>query len=209
MSTANSSDDLQQLRQGGEPALAQLFATSHARLQRILRFRIDPRIRGRVDSADVLQEAWLTAARRLPDYLQSPTVSPFIWLRQLVLQTLVDLHRHEFRQRRDAGRELHLAGAAPVGDTSLSMAEVLLAGLTSPSGQLVREEELQQLQSALNELPEVDREVLALRHFEQLSNLQTAEVLQLTVTAASNRYVRAAARLAEILQRAGLNRDQR
>jgi RNA polymerase sigma-70 factor (ECF subfamily) len=53
----------------------------------------------------------------------------------------------------------------------------------------------------------VDREVLALRHFEQLSNLQTAEVLQLSVTAASNRYVRAAARLAEILQRAGLNRD--
>ena len=74
MSTANSSDDLQQLRQGGEPALAQLFATSHARLQRILRFRIDPRIRGRVDSADVLQEAWLTAARRLPDYLQSPKI---------------------------------------------------------------------------------------------------------------------------------------
>jgi RNA polymerase sigma-70 factor (ECF subfamily) len=81
------------------------------------------------------------------------------------------------------------------------MADILLAQLTSPSGRLVREEEIQQLQQALNALPELDREVLALRHFEQLSNLQTAEVLQLSVTAASNRYVRAAARLAEILQR--------
>ncbi|MFM7924834.1 MAG: sigma factor-like helix-turn-helix DNA-binding protein, partial [Planctomycetaceae bacterium] len=78
---------------------------------------------------------------------------------------------------------------------------ILLAQLTSPSGRLVREEEIQQLQQALNALPELDREVLALRHFEQLSNLQTAEVLQLSITAASNRYVRAAARLAEILQR--------
>jgi len=87
-----------------------------------------------------------------------------------------------------------------VGDTSLSMAEVLLAQLTSPSGRLVRAEEVQQLQQALDALPELDREVLALRHFEQLSNQQTAEVLQLTPTAASNRYVRAAARLAEILR---------
>lgn len=198
---ANTDEELELLHRDGEAALAHLFAASQPRLERILRFRIDPRIRGRVESADVLQETWLTAARRLREYLQQPTVSPFVWLRQLVLQTLVDLHRHEFRQRRDAGREVHEGNASPLADTSLSMADILLAQLTSPSGRLVREEEIQQLQQALNALPELDREVLALRHFEQLSNLQTAEVLQLSITAASNRYVRAAARLAEILQR--------
>ncbi|MFM7833799.1 MAG: sigma-70 family RNA polymerase sigma factor [Planctomycetaceae bacterium] len=199
--SANTDEELELLHRDGEAALAHLFAASQPRLERILRFRIDPRIRGRVESADVLQETWLTAARRLREYLQQPTVSPFVWLRQLVLQTLVDLHRHEFRQRRDAGREVHEGNASPLADTSLSMADILLAQLTSPSGRLVREEEIQQLQQALNALPELDREVLALRHFEQLSNLQTAEVLQLSITAASNRYVRAAARLAEILQR--------
>jgi RNA polymerase sigma-70 factor (ECF subfamily) len=200
MTSAAFQEDLQRLQQFGQTALADLYGASQPRLERILRFRIDPRIRSRVESADVLQEAWLTASRRLAEYLQQPTVSPFVWLRQLVLQTLVDMHRHEFRQRRDAGRELHLPAAGPVGDTSLSMAEVLLAQLTSPSGRLVRAEEVQQLQQALDALPELDREVLALRHFEQLSNQQTAEVLQLTPTAASNRYVRAAARLAEILR---------
>lgn len=203
MATANSTDELQLLRQGGEAALAQFFAASQLRLERILRFRIDPRVRGRVESADVLQETWLTAARRLSDYLQQPTVSPFVWLRQLALQTLVDLHRHEFRQRRDAGREVQPLVGNPVGDSSLSMADFLVAQLTSPSGRLVREEEVQQLQQALQSLPELDREVLALRHFEQLSNQQTAEILQLSVTAASNRYVRAAARLAELLPRSG------
>ena len=200
MTATDSQNDLQRLQQFGQVALAELYAGSQPRLERILRFRIDPRIRRRIESADVLQETWLTASRRLSEYLQQPTVSPFVWLRQLVLQSLVDMHRHEFRQRRDAGRELHLAVAGPVGDTSLSMAELLLAQQTSPSGRLVREEEVQQLQKALNTLSELDREVLALRHFEQLSNQQTAEVLELTPTAASNRYVRAAARLAEILQ---------
>lgn len=183
--SANTDEELELLHRDGEAALAHLFAASQPRLERILRFRIDPRIRGRVESADVLQETWLTAARRLREYLQQPTVSPFVWLRQLVLQTLVDLHRHEFRQRRDAGREVHEGNASPLADTSLSMADILLAQLTSPSGRLVREEEIQQLQQALNALPELDREVLALRHFEQLSNLQTAEVLQLSITAAA------------------------
>lgn len=191
---------IQQLRQGGEQALAQLFADNLQRLERIIRFRIDSRIRGRVDAADVLQEAYLTAARRLPEFLSAVSSSWFVWLRQLTLQTLTDVHRREFCQRRDAGREVRLAGLVETGNTSLSIASFLIDQLTSPSQQIAQAEELQQLQEALNSMPEIDREVLALRHFERLSNLQTAEILGLSPTAASNRYVRAAARLTEILQ---------
>lgn len=199
---ANSEDDdLQRLRQLGQPVLAELFSASLQRLERIIRFRIDPRIRGRVDAADVLQETWVVASRRLAEFLQNPAVSLFVWFRQLSLQTLVDIHRRELCHRRDAGREIHLSGESPLGDTSLSIAHFLADQMTSPSQQLIREEDIEQLQQALNSMPEIDREVLALRHFEQLTNLQTAEVLQLTPTAASNRYVRAAARLTEILQR--------
>jgi len=199
---ANSEDDdLQRLRQLGQPVLAELFSASLQRLERIIRFRIDPRIRGRVDAADVLQETWVVASRRLPDFLQNPAVSLFVWLRQLAMQTLVDIHRRELCHRRDAGREIQLSGQSPPGDTSLSIAHFLADQMTSPSQQLIRQEDVEQLQQALNSMPEIDREVLALRHFEQLTNLQTAEVLQLTPTAASNRYVRAAARLTEILQK--------
>lgn len=197
----NEDDDLQRLQTRGEPALAEIFSASLQRLERIIRFRIDPRIRGRVDAADVLQETWVVASRRLPEFLSNPAVSVFIWLRQLALQTLIDIHRRELCHRRDAGREIHLSHELPTGDTGLSIAHFLADQLTSPSQQLMRAEDIEQLQQALNSMPEIDREVLALRHFEQLTNLQTAEVLALTPTAASNRYVRAAAKLTEILQR--------
>lgn len=204
----NAHDDLQQLQLLGEPALTELFSASTQRLERILRFRIDPRIRSRIDATDVLQETWVTASRRMAAFLQNPTVSPFVWLRQLALQTLIDIHRRELCHRRDAGREIQLVGNSPLGDTSLSIAHFLADQITSPSQQLMRAEDLQHLQAALNSMPEVDREVLALRHFEQLTNQQTAEVLGLTPTAASNRYVRAAARLTEILQRLQENGPQ-
>lgn len=204
----NTHDDLQQLQLLGEPALTELFSASTQRLERILRFRIDPRIRSRIDATDVLQETWVTASRRMAAFLQNPTVSPFVWLRQLALQTLIDIHRRELCHRRDAGREIQLIGNSPLGDTSLSIAHFLADQITSPSQQLMRAEDLQHLQAALNSMPEVDREVLALRHFEQLTNQQTAEVLGLTPTAASNRYVRAAARLTEILQRLQENGPQ-
>ncbi|MFM7057745.1 MAG: sigma-70 family RNA polymerase sigma factor [Planctomycetota bacterium] len=199
---ANSEDDdLQRLRYLGEPAFAELFSIASQRLERIIRFRIDPRIRGRVDAADVLQETWVVASRRLPEFLGNPAVSLFIWFRQLALQTLIDIHRRELCHRRDAAREIQLTGDSPAGDTSLSIARFLADQATSPSQQLIRAEDIEQLQQALNSMPEIDREVLALRHFEQLTNLQTAEVLRITPTAASNRYVRAAAKLTEILQR--------
>ena len=197
----NPDDERRMLMEGGQTFFASLFSNYGARLERIINFRLDPRIRGRIDAADVLQEAYLEASTRLPSFLDSANVSFFVWLRQQTLQTLVDVHRRQFRQKRDVNREIHFASTGPSDGTSVSIAQFLIGQLTSPSEVAVKAEEIQWLQEALNSMNEVDRDVLALRHFEQLSNTQVAEVLGLTPTAASNRYLRAAARLGEILQR--------
>jgi len=193
------------LSEGGQTALASLFSKYRDRLERVVSFRLDPRIRGRIDASDILQEAYLQAADRLPAFLETADISFFVWLRQQTLQTLIDVHRREFRQKRDVNREIHFASTGTSGGTSISIAQFLIDHVTSPSQIAVQAEEMQWLQNALNSMNEVDREVLALRHFEQLGNNQVAEILGLTPTAASNRYLRAAARLSEILQRLNSN----
>ena len=199
--TATPDDERRMLIEGGQTALASLFSAYSARLEKIITFRLDPRIRGRVDAADVLQEAFLEASTRLQSFLESSDISFFVWLRQQTLQTLVDVHRRQFRQKRDVNREIRFASTGPSDGTSVSIAQFLIGQLTSPSQMAMKEEEMQWLQDALNSMNDVDREVLALRHFEQLGNTQVAEILGLSPTAASNRYLRAAARLSEILQR--------
>ena len=194
-------DERRMLVEGGQTALASLFSSYQNRLERIVSFRLDPRIRGRIDAADILQEAYLQASDRLPSFFESADVSFFVWLRQQTLQTLIDIHRREFRQKRDVNREIRFASTGTSDGTSLSIAQFLIDQLTSPSQLAMNAEELQWLQAALNSMHDVDREVLALRHFEQLGNSQVAEILGLTPTAASNRYLRAAARLSEIMQR--------
>lgn len=193
--------DTLDLRRRGEIGLAEAFSRYRVRLERLVQFRLDPRIRARVDAADVLQEAYIAMSKRLGDFLANPSVSCFVWMRQQTLQVMTDLHRSHFRDKRAPQRELHFGQLGPVDATSMSIARYLLDGITSPSQAAVKAEEVQWLHEALNSMNEIDREVLALRHFEQLSNGQVAEILSLSPTAASNRYIRAASRLAEILEK--------
>jgi RNA polymerase sigma-70 factor (ECF subfamily) len=186
-------------RQDGQ-ALAELFARHRERLWRLLSFRLSPRLYGRVDVDDVLQEAYLAAAARLPHFLNSPSGSFFVWLRLVVLQTLADIHRqHLGAQIRDVRREISLQAAPWMHGTSASLAAQLAGGLTSPSQAAIRAEMADRLEAALEAMNAIDREVLALRHFEELSNQETAEVLNIEPKAASIRYVRALKRLKEIL----------
>lgn len=194
-------DERQLILEGGQTALATLFSTYRDRLERIVSFRLSPRVRGRIDAADILQEAYLEVAGRLQSFLDSADVSFFVWLRQQTLQTLVDVHRRHFRQQRDVNREIRFTSTGTIDGTSRSIAQFLIGQSTSPSQVVANAEEIQSLEKALNSMNEVDREILALRHFEQLGNAQVAEILNLSPTAASNRYLRAAARLSEIMQR--------
>jgi RNA polymerase sigma-70 factor, ECF subfamily len=185
---------------GDQDALAALFAFHRARLKRMVALRLDRRLRGRVDASDVLQEAYLDLARRAPEFLARPTMPFFLWLRLLTGQRLLAIHRRHFKAKmRDAGQEIALQQGAMPPASSASLAARLLGRLTTPSQAAVRAELRLRLQEALNGMNEIDREVLVLRHFEELSNGEAAEVLGLQPAAASNRYVRALKRLRSML----------
>jgi RNA polymerase sigma-70 factor (ECF subfamily) len=181
-------------------ALIELFARNRDRLRRMVRLRLDRRLQGRVDPSDVLQEAQLDVLRRAGEYAADPSMPPYLWLRFLTGQRLVALHRrHLGAQMRDAGQEVSLHRGALPQATSVSLAALLLGRLTSPTLAAQRAELRLRLQEALNGMDPIDREVLTLRHFEELSNAEAAQVLGIEKTAASNRYIRALKRLKEIL----------
>ena len=185
---------------GDESALAALFDGYRDRLRRMVRLRLDRRLQRRIDSSDVLQEAHLEVARRAREYLEQRTMPPYLWFRFLTSQALLALHRHHFGSRkRDPAQEVSLRPQGPPQATSISLAEMLLGRLTSPTIAARRAEMQLRLQELLNTMEPLDREVVALRHFEELSNSETARVLGLEKTAASNRYIRALKRLKEAL----------
>ena len=194
-------DLLQRALAGDESALGALFDGYRDRLRRMIRLRLDRRLSGRVDSSDVLQDAYLDVRKRFAEYARDPASMPFhLWLRLVTGQKLTDVHRfHLGTQMRDAGQEVSLhRGPFPHAD-SVSLAAQLLGRMTSASKAAIRAEHKVIVQETLNSMDPIDREVLALRHFEHLSNDETAQVLGLTKSAASNRYIRALKRLKEIL----------
>ncbi len=183
-----------------ERALVELFAQNRARLRRMVRLRLDRRLQGRVDPSDVVQEAHIEVARRSAEYVANPAMPAFLWLRFITGQCLLATHRkHLGAQMRDADQEVSLHRGALPQATSVSLAELLLGRLTSPTRAARRAEMQVRLQEVLNTMDPIDREVLTLRHFEELSNGEVARVLELTKSAASNRYIRALVRLRETL----------
>lgn len=196
-----SNDELLHLAKSGDrEALAELFGGFRERLRRMIRLRLDPRLQGRIDSSDVLQETFLDVCKLLADYENYPDMSFFLWLRLVATQKLAQLHRfHLGTQKRDAGKEISLHRGAFPQASSVSLAAQLLGRLTTASQAFDRAESKIKLQKTLAEMDAVDREVLALRHFEYLNNSETAQVLGISKNAASNRYIRAIKRLKEIV----------
>src|SRR4051794_280659 len=195
------SDPLRRALLGDEAALRELFSRHRAQLKRMVHLRLSRRLSGRVDDSDVLQEAFADAARRLGEYAREPALPFFLWLRHLTALKLAEVHRHHLgTQLRDADREVTLhRGGLPLAD-SVSLAAQLLGTLTTPSQAAVRAETRLLVQEALNGMDPIDREVLALKHFEQLSTTEIAEILGLSKAGAGSRYLRAIKRLRAILE---------
>lgn len=191
---------LHRMRDGSNEALAEVFSHFRERLRRIIRFRIDYRIAPRVSDSDVLQEAYIAAAKRLDHFSQQRDMPPFLWLRLLVGQQLIDLHRQHLQaEMRDVRKEVSLQHNAPSPHTSMAIAAQLAGPMTAVSEVVARAERIERLETTLNQMDPIDREVIALRHFEELSNVETAKVLGIEQAAASKRYVRAMAKLSELM----------
>lgn len=191
---------LEQAGRGLPEAAVELFVQHRERLERMIQLRLDHRLQGRLDASDVLQEVFLEFSRCLPDYLRNPALPFFLWLRFIAGMKLQALHRqHLGVKARDARREVSLYHGPLPQASSVMLAAQLLGRLTTPSEAVSRIELQLRVQEALNAMEPIDREILALRHFEQLTNGETAQLLGLSEAAASNRFVRALKRLKEIL----------
>lgn len=166
----------------------------------MIALRMDRRLQGRIDPSDVLQDAFLHASMKLGDYLKNPATPFFLWLRSITGQRLTILHRHHLQVLgRHAGREVSLYQGALPEASSAAIAAQLLGRDTRPSEAAQRAERAIQLQEALNSLEPIDREILALRHFEELTNAEAAQLLDIRESAASKRYTRALKRLKDVL----------
>lgn len=196
----SESELLELLQAGNQAALGELYARYRERLRRMVQLRLDQRLNGRISPSDILQEAYIDALKRYPHYFSKENQPFFGWLRLIVSQRLTDVHReHLDAQRRDARQEISLT--SPAGPaTSACLAAWLVGNMPSPSGVAQRNEWVAKLEVALEELEPIDHEILALRHFEELSNVDTAAALGLQPAAASKRYVRALTRLKQIME---------
>ncbi len=187
-------------RAAGLAAVVELLERYRGRLRRMVALRLDPRLQGRVDASDVIQEGYLDALRRLDEFIRDPAVPFYIWLRFLVGQRVQEQHRrHLGTAGRDVGREVAIYRGAMPGASTGALAARLLDRLTSPSQAAVRAERKIRLQEALNRMDPLDREILVLRHSEQMTNGDAAAALGLDKLAASKRYNRALTRLKKSL----------
>lgn len=183
---------------GDTSATNALLERHRAALRRLVHFRLDRRITGRVDASDVVQDVLLEANKRLQDYITDPKLPFHLWLRQLAQDRMIDLHRRHHAQRRTVDREQPLQGK--FGDrSSLDLAAQLPDQELTPAAASIRKELEQRFLDALDQLQEVDREIIVMRHVEHLGNGEVAAALQLSEAAAGMRYLRAIRRLKSVL----------
>lgn len=182
-------------------ALSDLLASQRDRLVRMVQLRMDPRLHPRMDASDIVQESLLDAAKRYPEYVKQPKVPFYLWLRTVVEHRLLHLHReHLGVQARDVRREVPLDRQGSADASSAALVSILSAAISTPSMSAARIEEEERLHAEIEKLDPMDREVLLLRHFEQLSNREAAHVLGISESASTKRHLRALVRLRRAIE---------
>ncbi len=188
------------------PRAAKLLYAYQDRLCSLVRCRLDPRVRARVDESDVVQETFVQALDRLDRYLDDASIPPFVWLRLIAAERVLQLHRHHLdAQKRDARVEVSIDGQASRASSPGALAEQLLSTSTTGSEVLDRDELHDTLTRLFEKLGDRDREMLELRHFERLTNKEAAQVLGVGANAAASRYYRALKRLRAAADDAGVS----
>jgi RNA polymerase sigma-70 factor (ECF subfamily) len=189
---------LEQARQGEAAAVEQLLTRHREPMRRVIELRLDPAIGPRVDASDIVQEVLLEASRRLADYLRAPAMPFHLWLRHIALDHIIDAHRrHRLAQRRTVDREQSLKPARD--DSSREQFAAFIDRELTPATAAMRQEMENRFREVLATLDEDDRDIILMRHFEQLSNQEVASSLGLSEPAASMRYLRAVRKLRSLL----------
>jgi RNA polymerase sigma-70 factor (ECF subfamily) len=200
VTTAELNQLLKRAAGGDQASWTQLVTLHHDRLRRMVALRLDPRLQGRIDPSDVLQETYLEAASGLAEHLRESNIPFYLWLRLLAGSRLARAHRtHLGTGKRTVGREVPITTPVPEA-SSVVLADCLISPGDRPSEATIRAEERAGMQRALERLDANDRELLALRHYEQMTTPEIGQVLGISTAAASKRYLRALERLRAILQ---------
>jgi RNA polymerase sigma-70 factor (ECF subfamily) len=184
-----------------QPGAVDKLLTAHREpLRRMIAVRLDPALARRIDASDVAQDAMLEASRRLQDYLRNPAMPFKLWLRLIAQDHIKDAHRrHRQAQRRSLDREQPLVPAGLTEQSSLDLAARFIDHELTPATAALRQEMEKNLQRAIAQMDDDDREILLMRHFDQLSNQEVAQALGLSEPAASMRCLRAQRKLRTIL----------
>ncbi len=191
---------LDDARDGKTGALDELFVRFREPLRRVIDLRLDPVLARRVDASDIVQDVLIEANQRLTEYLKSPAMPFHLWLRHLAQDRIIDTHRrHRTAQRRSIDREQSIARPAWADESSNSLVAQLVSTDRTPASEAIQGELARRLTAAIDQLADDDREIILMRHHEQLANQDVAKVLDLTEAAASMRYLRALRRLRGVL----------
>lgn len=181
--------------------LDQILDENRDRLRKLISLRMNQTLQSRIDASDVVQEAFVDAANRFEEFKADPVVSPYVWLRFIACQKLNQLHRkHLDVKARDVRRERSIHRQVGPEATSAILANDLADSGFTPSKLMEKAELQRHLEQAIESLDDIDREIIALRNFEQLTNREAAEILGITDEACYKRFTRALIRIKKQMQ---------
>jgi RNA polymerase sigma-70 factor (ECF subfamily) len=199
-----TNDDTKRLlddaKTGDASAVDRLLGEFREPLRQVINLRLDPVLGRRVDASDIVQDVLIEANQRLTEYLKNPAMPFHLWLRHLAQDRIIDTHRrHRQAQRRSIDKEQPIQRPAWADQSSVQLVAQLVDGEHTPASAAIHQELQRRLNDALAELDDDDRDIILMRHHEQLSNQDVAAALELTEAAASMRYLRALRKLRSVL----------
>lgn len=190
----SSSRSIELLNKGGASELTALFMRSRGHIRRLVESRLDKRLLARVDASDIVQETYLRATAGMETYLKSPKVPPIIWLRLIGKHIVAETHRRHFRDKRSPERENDW-----YHDGNDLLSQKLVDSMHSVGSWMAKREMAMKVRDAIKNLSEQDREIIEMRHLEELSIKECAEVLELNLETTKKRYYRALTRFREVV----------
>jgi RNA polymerase sigma-70 factor (ECF subfamily) len=195
MGSAHEAELIARARGGDRAALSEVYRAYQPQLVRMVELRLATTLRRRIDPADVVQEAWLEILRRFDEWCARDDVPFPVWVRLTTRQALAETTRRYLARGIEAAPRDERAYLSSTNVSAVGMADAFVASTTSPTQGAQREEVRIRVLDAIEALDPVDREIVALRHLEGLSNADTAAELKIEPSAASKRYTRALLRL--------------